>query len=219
MIADVIAILLPGRLRIAWLRLRGAKIGRDCRIGPSFINARSIIIGDNVQIGGFNLLHRLNRLEMETGSRMNNFNWITGARTGNFIVGRNSAITRLHFFEASGTICIQDNTIIAGRNSHFFTHGISSTNLDDVRPITIGPWSYVGSSSRFVPGSSVARGTFVGMGAVVTKPSTTEYVLLGGAPARVLKTLSPSDIYFARPFLPHDHHPPGYDGGQGTPTS
>lgn len=213
MIADLTAIFLPGRLRIAYLRLRGAKIGRDCRIGPSLINARTLVIGDNVYIGGFNLLHRLNRLEMQSGSRMNNFNWVTGAGTGDFIVERNSAITRLHFFEASGTIRVGANSIVAGRGSHFFTHGISSTNLDDVRPITIGPWCYVGSSSRFVPGASIARGTFVGMGAVVTKESTEEYILLGGSPARVVKTLSRADIYFDRAFLPHDHHPPTYRGG------
>lgn len=205
--------LLPSSLKIALLRARGAKIGKHCRIGFTLIDARKIEIGDNVQITSFNLLHRLDRLVMETGSRMNGFNWITGADTGSFLLGKNSAITRLHFFEASASIYIDENTIIAGRNSHFFTHGISSTNLDDMRPIRVGPWCYIGSSSRFVPGSEVARGTFVGMGAVVTKPHRDEYVLLAGAPATVRKRLAPTDVYFNRSFLPHDHHPPGYDGG------
>ena len=204
--------LLPSALKIALLRARGAKIGRQCRIGLSVIDAESIELGDNVQIASFNLLHRLDRLVMKTGSRMNGFNWITGARTGSFFVGRNSAITRFHFFEASASVFIGDNTIIAGRSSHFFTHGISSTNLDDMRPIHIGPWCYVGTSSRFTPGSAIAEGTFVGMGSVVTKPFDDQYVLLAGAPAAVRRRLSPTDIYFARDFLPHDHHPPGYDG-------
>lgn len=209
----ILMAILPSWLKIALLRAAGAKIGKHCRIGLVLIGARTIEIGDNVEIASFNLLHRLNRLEMGSGSRMNGFNWITGAGKGSFVLGRNSAITRLHFFEASGSIFIDENTIIAGRNSHFFTHGISSTNLDDVRPIRIGPWCYIGSSSCFVPGSQVARGTFVGMGSVVTKPHGDEYVLLAGAPATVLKRLAPTDLYFDRPFLPHDHHPPGYDGG------
>lgn len=209
-----IVALLPSRLKIPLLRALGARIGMHCRIGLALIDARSIEIGDNVQISSFNLFNRLDRLVMATGSRMNGFNWITGAGTGSFVLGRNSAVTRLHFFEASGSIFIGENTIIAGRNSHFFTHGISPTNLDDVRSIRIGPWCYIGSSSRFVPGSEVARGTFVGMGSVVSKPHSVEYVLLAGAPARERRRLSPRDIYFDRPFLPHDHHRSGYDGGQ-----
>ena len=206
--------LMPSALKIAVLRRRGARIGKNCRIGMTLVDAKRIHLGDNVQIASFNLMHRLDALEMGTGSRMNGFNWITGAGTGTFSVGLNSAITRLHFFEASASISIGDNTIIAGRNSHFFTHGISSTNLDDMRPIQIGSWCYIGSSSRFVPGAQVAKGTFVGMGSVVTKAFADEFVLVAGGPAVVKKQLSPNDVYFDRPFLPHDHHPAGYKGGE-----
>ena len=204
--------ILPSWLKVPCLRLLGAQIGRGCRIGFSLIDARELCIGDHVQIASFNLIHRVVDLQLLTGSRMNGFNWITGAGTGSFFLGRNSAITRFHFFEASGDVRIGENTIIAGRNTHLFTHGISATNLDDVRAIEIGSWCYVGSSSRFVPGCRIANGTFVGMGAVVTKPFEEEYVLLAGSPAAVRKKFSPSDQYFARPFLPHDHHPVNYLG-------
>lgn len=205
-------LLLPNQVKIWLLRRMGARIGNGCYIGASILDAKEIDLGDAVRIGHFNLVHRLCRLRMGTGSRINDFNWITGANTGGLTVGANSAITRLHFFEASGSIHIEDNSIVAGRSSHFFTHGITPTNLDDVRPIVVGPWCYVGSSSRFVPGSSIARGTFVGMGSVVTRRCEEEYVLIAGAPARVRKKLSPQDPYFSRAFLSHDHHPSGYDG-------
>lgn len=202
--------LLPSRLKIWVLRRRGARIGQGCWIGLTLIDADELELGDHVRIASFNLLHRLAALRMGQGSRMNGFNWITGAGTGSFELGHHSAITRLHFFEASGSIFVGDNTIIAGRGSHFFTHGISSTNLDEVRPIVIDAWCYVGSSSRFVPGSAVGRGTFVGMGSVVTKAFADRFVLLAGSPAIVRKQLSAQDVYFSRPYLPHDHHPPGY---------
>ncbi len=64
-----------------------------------------------------------------------------------------------------------------------------------------------------MPGAEVGEGTFVGMGSVVTRIFTETHVLLGGSPATVKKKLSPDDIYFDRPFLPHDHHHEGYDGG------
>jgi len=207
-----LVLLLPSKAKIWLLRRLGASIGKGCYIGISLLDASRIELGDAVRIGHFNLVHRLCRLRMGTGSRINDFNWITGANTGELTVGANSAITRLHFFEASGSIHIEDNSIVAGRSSHFFTHGITPTNLDDVRPIVIGPWCYVGSSSRFVPGSSISRGTFVGMGSVVTRRFDDDYLLIAGAPAVVRKRLAPQDAYFARSYLSHDHHPAGYDG-------
>lgn len=131
---------------------------------------------------------------------------------GSMYLGRNSSITRFHFVEASGNVRIGDNSIIAGRNSHFFTHGISSKNLDVVRPIEIGDWSYIGSSTRFVPGARVSNGTFVGMGSVVTKSFNDQYVLIAGSPAVIRKKLGKGDKYFDREYLPHRHHPEEYAG-------
>lgn len=204
---------LPSSIRIPILRLLGSKIGRGCHIGIfTIVDAQQIVLGNHVRIASFNLIHRLVRIEMASGSRMNSLNWITGARKGIFFVGRNSAITRLHFFEASGDIVINENTIIAGRGSHFFTHGISSTDLDVTRSINIGAWCYIGSSSRFIPGSGVSNHSFVGMGSVVTKLFDNEYVLIAGNPAVIKKSLKQNDTYFTRIFLPHDHHPKNYNG-------
>lgn len=209
---DLLIALLPSRLKIAILRARGASIGVNCKIGFSVLNASCINIGDNVCIGHFNLIWRLNKLRFQTGSTITMFNWITGAKVGNFRLGRNSGITRFHFLEASGSIDIGANSIIAGRGSHFFTHGISSNDLDVVRPISIGDWSYIGSGVRFAPGAGVADKTFVGMGSVVTKRYSEQFVLLAGVPAIIKKKLSPTDAYFNRAYLPQAHHPQNYKG-------
>lgn len=202
--------LLPSRPKIWLLRRMGAKIGKGCHIGPSLIQASDIELGDYVHVAGLTLLHRLVFLKIGDGANIGRFNWITGAGTGEFVLGHHSAVTRFHFVEASGSVYIGDNSIVAGRASHFFTHGISPTNLDDVRAIEIGSWSYIGSSARFVPGSGVGDGTFVGMGAVVTKRWTDTYVVVAGNPAAVRKRLSAKDAYFDRPYLPHQHQPRGY---------
>jgi len=203
---------MPSKIKVIIFRLLGAKIGNNCFIGFSIVDAENLEIGDNVYIGHFNLLWRLKELKLETGSALVMFNWITGGRTGNFYLGRNSGITRFHFIEASSDVRIGKNCIVAGRSSHFFSHGISSTNLDDQRPITIGDWCYIGSSSRFVPGSSVSDYTFVGMNSVVTKNFQEKYVLLAGCPAVVKKKLSPTAVYFNRDYMPHSHHPKIYKG-------
>lgn len=204
--------LMPSAIKILIYRAMGAKIGKDCYIGFAIIDAEKIEIGDCVYIGHLNLVWRLKEATFESGSRLELCNWITGAREGNFRLGRNSAIQRFHFFEASSNISIGSNCIIAGRNSHFFSHGISSIDLDVRRAINIGDWSYIGSGCRFVPGASVAEGTFVGMGAVVTKRHDEDHVMLGGNPATAKKRLSTDDIYFNRTYLPHCHHPKSYRG-------
>lgn len=209
---NLILLLMPSFFKIKIYRAMGCKIGKDCWIGISIINAKKIEISDNVRIGHFNLIWRLKELKIDSGSTINMFNWITGGKKGVFRIGRNSAITRFHFFEASANITIGNNSIVAGRGSHFYTHGISPTNLNDMRPIIIGDWCYIGSSSRFVPGAEIARGTFVGMGAIVTKKFEKEYVLIAGSPAIIKKQLSPLDPYFNRKFLPHAHHKKNYLG-------
>lgn len=203
----VVLALLPSRLTIALLRMSGARIGKGCYIGISILSARNIILGDHVRIGHFNLLHRLSDLAMERGSKIESMNWITGAGTGGLFMGRNSSIRRMHFFEASGSIRIGNNTIIAGRNSLFFTHGQAPGNLNDIRPIEIGDWCYVGAAARFLPGSGVSEHSFVAMGAVVTKMHKESYVLIGGSPGRVVKAIEPDAAYFKRDWLVHSHHP------------
>ena len=211
-ILKYLLIIMPNPIKIMFYRMMGAKVGKNCRIGLSIIDSEKIEIGDNVYIGHFNILWRLKKLKLESGSRVNNFNWITGAREGIFILGRNSAVTRLHYIEASSNITIGNNSIIAGRSSHFISHGITPSNLDERLQIVIGNWCYIGSSSRFVPGSGVSDYTFVGMSAVVTKNIKDNYVLIAGSPAVVKKILSPKDVYFSRAYLPHDHHLKSYKG-------
>lgn len=206
--------LLPSVLKIWCLRLYGAKIGKGCKIGISIISAKQIDIGDYVLIGHLNLIYRLNKLSMGSGSKIDSFNWITGGSIGDLYIGNNSSIRRFHFIEASGSMFMGNNTIVAGRSSLFFTHGLTPDNLNDVRSIKIGNWCYIGAACRFLPGASIGNGTFVGMGAVVTKQYDATYVLLAGNPARVRKEFSKDSLYFNRPFLRHSSHSEMYDGGE-----
>lgn len=203
---------LPSPVKIAILRARGAKIGRGCSIGISVLNSETIELGDYVYIGHFNLIWRLKELKLQTGSKIGDGNWIAGGGFGNLFVGRNSSIRRFHFLEASGSIKIGMNSILAGRGIQMFTHGLHPDRFDDIRSITISDWCYVGALSSFVPGARIGKGTFVGLGAVVTKPHVAEYILLGGNPAINKKSLSPDSMYFNEGYLHHNHHPANYNG-------
>jgi carbonic anhydrase/acetyltransferase-like protein (isoleucine patch superfamily) len=204
---------LPSRLKVWFLRKAGHTIGKGCYIGFSFIDARKLVLGDYIYIGHCNLLHGLDELMLDSGSRVTLFNWITGGRKGSFRLGRNSSLSFGHYFEASANIAIGSNTIVAGRYSQFFTHGITPYNLDDRRPIQIGDWCYVGSAVRVPPGITIADHTFVGMGSVITKSFAANYVLVAGAPAEIKREIPASAIFFNRFYHRQPHHPPNYTGG------
>lgn len=197
----------PSRVKILCLRIMGAKIGTDCYIGLSVIDAKSINIGNNTRIGHFNIIKSLNSLSLATGSKIESFNWITGGGLGDFTLGARSSVRRFHFFEASGCICIGSDSVIAGRSSLFYTHGLSPESWSEIRQITIGDWAYVGAAARFLPGSGVSVGSFVGMGTVVTKFHPESYVLIAGCPGRVIRSIDPNSTYFKRGPLRHAHHP------------
>jgi acetyltransferase-like isoleucine patch superfamily enzyme len=203
---------LPSPIKIWVFRKMGWKIGRQCYIGFSLVQASKATMGDNVYIGHFNVIWRLKTLSMGSGSRITLKNWITGARKGTFAIGKNSSMSGRHFLDASADIIIGSNTIIAGRESQFFSHGITPDCLDFQKSIIIGDWCYIGSATRFVPGAEVPDHVFVGMGSVVTKKHKESYVLLAGVPATIKNSFERNAVFFDRPFLSHAHHLPEYDG-------
>ena len=190
----------------------GGEIGYNCFIGFSLIQAGHVKIGNCVYIGHFNIIWRLESLCIGSGSRITFRNWISGATKGSFTLGKNSSISGFHYIDASADIKIGSNSIIAGRGTQFFSHGITPYSLDFIEPITIGDWCYIGSSARFIPGSSISDHVFVGMGSVITKKHMENYVLLAGSPAIIKKILPKDSLFFNRRFLPHAHHPLSYQG-------
>jgi len=203
---------LPSSIKISILRARGAVIGKGCKIGISIVDAKNMNFGDYVEIGNLNLIWRLSGIDLETGSKIGDGNWITGGRTGSLRLGRNSSIRRFHYLEASGGINIGNNSIIAGRGSQFFTHGLHPDSFEQIKPIRIEDWCYIGAFCKFAPGVVVSKGSFVGLGAVLSKEYEEGYVLLVGNPAVIKKRLSPQSMYFQQGFLPLGHHPKGYLG-------
>ena len=92
-------------------------------------------------------------------------------------------ITTDHYFDVVGKIYIGRGTIIAGRRSQFWTHGFAYRE----RNIEIGNNCYIGSATSFIPGTSVADNTIVGLGSVVTKNFHNKFAMIGGNPAIILK--------------------------------
>ena len=202
--------ILPSGIKIPLYRLLfGWKIGKDVRIGLSFIDAREVTMGDGVRIGHFNRFHRIPRLTICNTVFVGNRNvfmtapakYVADIREANplLYIGEDSYIIGPHSFDVHAPICLGSSVTIAGRGSSFYTHGLDYRRAClAAKPISIGENSYIGAHVLFVPGASIAPNTIVGMGALVTKSFDEQYVLVAGSPAQMVKKLDSQADWFTR---------------------
>jgi len=106
--------------------------------------------------------------------------------------GRNLRINSGVFIDARGGLTIGDDVLI-GPNAVIVT---SEHQWDDpdrpiaeqgqrAAPVTIGDDVWVGAGAVVLPGITLAQGTVVGAGSVITR-DTAPYTIVGGVPARPL---------------------------------
>ena len=217
--------------RFCYRHLFGYRVGNRARIGISIIDAAQCEIGDDVQIGHFNLVIGVKKLsigdharighlnilrggdEVQIGRyaeifRMNEINSIPEPDAVNipeprFILGPGSVITTGHKIDFTDRVEIGRRTVLGGRNSSLWTH-----NRQRTQPILIGSFSYLGSEIRIAPGGNIPSRCVVGIGSVITKQLKEENHLIAGVPAKPIKELEEDDRllieYRTRPDLPDD---------------
>lgn len=140
-----------------------------------FVGPMKVSIAENVSIGNQNKFICGRWVLQEQYQK---FNYTRALQIEN-----SALITSNHYFDVVGAFMLGARSWIAGVESQFWTHGAGAQN----RAIKIGSDCYIGSAVRFAPGASIADNSLVALGSVVTNQFHTGYVLIGGAPARVLK--------------------------------
>jgi len=109
-----------------------------------------------------------------------------------FVMEANASIDKSNVFECgwwviepqhASTIEIGTNTWIAGLQSQFWTHGAGSTKTT----VLIGDDCYIGSASRFAPGSVIGNRCLVAMSSTITKNFSTDECVIAGTPASIKK--------------------------------
>ena len=217
--------------RVVYKVFFGYRIGKRVRIGISIVDAGSCDIADDVRIGHFNVITRVEMItigdhvrighlnvirggdEVRLGRyceiiRMNEINSIPDPEVVNqidprFILGAGSIVTTGHKIDFTDRVEIGRRVILGGRNSSLWTH-----NRQRTLPITIGELVYIGSEIRMAPGSSLPPRSIVGIGSVVTSSLQEPGTLIAGVPAKVVKVLSQEDEFLierkTRPDLPDD---------------
>lgn len=194
-LAALIAILPLNALRVLGYRLLGYQI-RDSRIGFGTILAVEEAELESCKIGPFNLFAGPMRLHIHQGASIGNRNeficgyWVLrdDYKDAYYLrtleVCEDALITSRHYFDLSGSLVLGERSWIAGIDSQFWTHG---AGVED-RDIRIGSDCYIGSAVRFSPGCSIGHHVLVAMGSVVSGEVSESNALIGGIPAKVLKS-------------------------------
>ena len=113
----------------------------------------------------------------------------------NIHIGKNVFINSCCHFQDQGGITIDDGTLI-GHNVVLATinHDLYPNNnrRNHYAPIKIGANVWIGSNATILPGVTIGEWAVVAAGAVVTK-DVPPYTVVGGVPARIIKTIAALD--------------------------
>ena len=156
-----------------------AMIGKGSRFdGPC-----SLVIEDDVLIGAKNTFSSIHDEpgDMEKVER-------DAPPMNSCIIRRNAWINGDHYVDTTGGFELGENSLIAGRGSQFWTHGLKGGS------VVIGSYCYVSSHVIFTPRSAAGNHTLVAPGSVVTKRFNVENVTLAGVPARITRAQGDSEI-------------------------
>lgn len=99
------------------------------------------------------------------------------------------------YINAHNGVYIGDNTNIGPSVSIISAnHNVYDNSKHDVvAPIRIGKNSWIGSHAVILPAVELGENTIVAAGAIVTKSFPGGFQVIGGNPARVLKSLDPKE--------------------------
>lgn len=113
----------------------------------------------------------------------------------NITIGKNVFLNMGCKFQDQGGICIGDGTLI-GHNVVIATlnHAMAPQDRGTMipAPVHIGKQVWIGSNATILPGVTIGDGAIVAAGAVVTR-DVPENTIVGGVPARIIRTISEED--------------------------
>lgn len=207
-------IILPWCLR-RWLLqwLCGYKLHPSSHIGLSILAPQRLCLDEGATISHFNVAVHLDYIHLKKKASIGRGNWITGFSTrvdskhfahdtnrrSELILGDESAITKNHHIDCTNYIHIGNYVTIAGYNSQLLTHSIDVYKCrQDSHPIVIGDYSFVSTGVKILGGSALPAHSVLAAGAVLNKQYNEEWMLYGGVPAKGIKKIPQSALYFTR---------------------
>jgi acetyltransferase-like isoleucine patch superfamily enzyme len=201
----LLAVILPHLLKLfIYRRVMGWKIGKQVKIGFSYIECDQVVLGDNILIRHFNIIRGLKHFQLGSNCYIANFNEFFGNNSSDekwkneLILGEGVLFMSHHFIDVAGTVTIGSHTTIAGRNTQVWSHSLSYPNdVPDLVPmdVSIGKEAYIGARSTLI-GCSIPDKAVIGAGSVVNKSFAAEScrLLIAGNPATIKKRYDKSIV-------------------------
>ena len=185
------------KIGFSLLIVRKLHLGYGTRIGSfNLIRCEALYCGSHANISIKNTIVISGEIILGDSSSIGNRNKITSptcstvyVNKGELHLGKKAIITSDHFFDLTDNIFIGENSVIAGKNSEFWTHSYTHSNYDRFRIdgcIIIGNNSYIGSRSIFLASSGIADHSHIGAGTVISKLYTVKDKILISSAVRVL---------------------------------
>jgi acetyltransferase-like isoleucine patch superfamily enzyme len=161
------------RLRAAWWRMRGARLGPKTRIGPhaAIEQARCLATGERVQVerGAF--------LKFSEGARAH-----IGAHT---FIGFGAELDISLELEVGRHVLIAPGCFITDHAHRRAAGTLLDAQGSECAAVRIGDDAWLGAKAVVLPGVTIGAGAIVGAGAVVTH-DVQPGEIVAGVPARVI---------------------------------
>lgn len=209
----VILMFLPNSLKL-WVmnRFCNCHIHPTAKIGFSFIRVGKLVLAEGASIKHFNFIRNLELFELKEKAWVGNFNQFTAIplrstlhfadeqnRYPSLVLGMQSAIVSRHYFDCNNAIHIGHHSIIAGRNTLFYTHGINVTrNRQETHPIRIGNYCMLGAATVILKGAVLPDYSVLAANSTLNGVHEETHAIYSGVPALPVKSLDKSAQYFHR---------------------
>lgn len=116
-------------------------------------------------------------------------------------IGRGTSIVGSCVISAVRQVCLEEQVLVARNvyisdHSHKYTRqelAILAQGIDKLAPVVIKRGAWLGQNVVVCPGVTIGRGAVIGANAVVTQ-NIPDFSVAAGAPARVLKRITPEAL-------------------------
>lgn len=168
------------KIGFSFLACDNIQIGTNCKIGHlNIILCQDFHMDDNCKIKHLNCIKGYMQMKMKKSAWINSQNKIASPykneRTWHlphFSMGKNSAIIMHHIFDVTDDIEIGEDVLFAGVGTQVWTHAFIKGSKRNVRvdgKVVIGRNCYIGSSCIICSGVNVADSVVIGAGTTVSK--------------------------------------------------
>lgn len=214
----LLAIVLPWRLRRRLLAtFLGYQIHPTSHIGFAWVRPRKLVMGPYSSIGHLTFCWKLDSVQLGQHAIIGRGNWITGypsqdsghfagqSRSPELVVGDHAAITHRHLIDCTDRVSVGPYATVAGWGTQILTHSINlETCKQTAGAVSVGSFSFVGTSSVLLPGCALPDYSILGARSVLTSKKSDPYGLYAGVPATHVKQLPKHYLYFSRTMGPVD---------------